>query len=265
MSIYAVGDVQGCLKQLRLLLQQVQFDPHKDQLWSVGDLINRGPESLATLRFCRSLGDSFRMVLGNHDLHLLAVAEGVRAPNKNDTFNDILAAPDLESHIDWLKQQPLMFESHGYLVAHAGIPPCWGRSKALKRAAEVSAALNDYRALDFLTNMYGCQPTKWSSELSGNERLRVITNYFTRMRFCTASGKLNLKVKTSPDRPPAGYLPWFKHKQRKASKHKIIFGHWAAHEGRPCGENLFPLDTGCVWGGPLRMMDIKTRCYYHQY
>ncbi len=264
MSIYAVGDIQGCLNPLRRLLDKVSFDPASDQLWSVGDLVNRGPESLETLRFCQSLGSSFRTVLGNHDLHLLAVAHGIRSPGKNDTFYDVLAAPDCHNLLQWLTYQPLMFESHGYLVVHAGIPPIWGRSKALKLAAEVSEVLRDHRASMFFMHMYGNIPNTWSDSLTGPDRWRVITNYFTRMRFCQDNGKLDLKTKTSPDRPPAGYLPWFKHPQRKARKHKIIFGHWAALEGKPCGHNLYPMDTGCIWGGPLRLMDIETGELYHQ-
>ncbi|MCB1667748.1 MAG: symmetrical bis(5'-nucleosyl)-tetraphosphatase [Porticoccaceae bacterium] len=265
MTTYAVGDIQGCLTPLKELLEQVKFDPANDKLLAVGDLVNRGPESLETLRFCYQLGNSFKTVLGNHDLHLLAIAHGERSPNRKDTLNKILSAPDREELLHWLQQQPILLEDSGYVIVHAGIPPIWSLKKAKKLAAEVEAVFKDKRAKNYFKHMYGDNPANWSDEFVTETRWRVITNYFTRMRFCTVEGKLDLTTKSAPENPPEGFLPWFEHHYRKTGDVKIIFGHWAALEGRKCGPNLFPLDTGYVWGGPLRMMNLETGEFIHQY
>jgi len=270
MSVYAVGDLQGCLQPLQCLLKEVAFDPAKDRLWLVGDLVNRGPQSLATLRFLYAMRDSLICVLGNHDLHLLAVAHNRERLKKADTLQEILDAPDRDELLNWLRQQPLLHydAERDTLLVHAGIPPQWTLSKALKRAAEVQDALRDDTRLPlFLEGMYGNQPARWDKGLRGIERLRVITNYLTRMRFCSADGSLELKSKEGLDSAPAGFAPWFSYANRKTRKHKIIFGHWAALEGRCSQPNLFALDSGCVWGGAMTLLNLdsgaKHLCHCH--
>tara|TARA_B110000046_G_scaffold160993_1_gene174432 strand:+ start:6091 stop:6885 length:795 start_codon:yes stop_codon:yes gene_type:complete len=259
---YAVGDIQGCLDPLLQLLDKVSFNPAHDQLVAVGDLINRGPKSLQTLRFCKALGNSFKTVLGNHDLHLLAIAHGVRSPTPKDTLDDILAAPDRHDLLAWLQQQPLLLSIGEFTVVHAGIPPIWTLSQAQSLASEVSAALQSEHSGEYFKNMYGNYPLRWSDELGGTDRWRVITNYLTRMRLCTADGELELTTKDMPEATSI-YAPWFDHDSRRTAADKIIFGHWAALEGRHCGENLFALDTGCVWGGPMRLMNLESQIYIH--
>ena len=246
------------------------LDPAKDRLWLVGDLVNRGPQSLATLRFLYAMRDSLICVLGNHDLHLLAVAHNRERLKKADTLQEILDAPDRDELLNWLRQQPLLHydAERDTLLVHAGIPPQWTLSKALKRAAEVQDALRDDTRLPlFLEGMYGNQPARWDKGLRGIERLRVITNYLTRMRFCSADGSLDLKSKEGLDSAPAGFAPWFSYANRKTRKHKIIFGHWAALEGRCSQPNLFALDSGCVWGGAMTLLNLdsgaKHLCHCH--
>lgn len=261
MAVYAVGDLQGCLQPLKCLLERVRFDPAHDRLWLVGDLVNRGPESLETLRFLYSMRDSLVCVLGNHDLHLLAAGRTIERLKKSDTLREILEAPDAPQLLDWLRRQKLMHydEQRDMALVHAGIPPQWSVKKALRCAEEVEQALRDdnlYPA--FLDGMYGNEPAKWHNDLAGVDRLRVITNYFTRMRFCTAEGKLELKGKEGADSAPPGYAPWFSFRDRKTKGLKIIFGHWAALEGKCDVPGIFALDTGCVWGGALTLMNIDT-------
>ena len=261
MATYAVGDLQGCLEPLKCLLQQVKFDPAQDKLWLVGDLVNRGPASLETLRFLYDMRDSLVCVLGNHDLHLIAVAYNAERLKKNDTLREIVEAPDCAQLIEWLRQMPLIHHDaqRDITLVHAGIPPQWSIDKALLRAAEVEKALRDDTQLPmFLDGMYGNEPAKWDKKLHGIERLRVITNYFTRMRFCTPDGKLDLKSKEGLDTAPPGYAPWFSYAERKAAGRKIIFGHWAALEGQCDVPGLFALDTGCVWGGSMTLMNVDT-------
>lgn len=263
MTDYAVGDIQGCLDPLLQLLEVVAFDPKKDRLIAVGDLVNRGPKSLETLRFCCSLGDSFKTVLGNHDLHLLAIARGTRAPNSKDSFSNILDAPDREVLLHWLQQQPLLLQIGQYHFVHAGIPPIWDLATAHHLAGEVSKVLRSDCAAEYFEHMYGNQPAVWSDQLQGPERWRLITNYLTRMRFCSAAGELELETKAAVTMEPP-FKPWFLHPQKYSSEDKIVFGHWAALEGRHCADNIFALDTGCVWGGPLRLMDLDNQQYFHQ-
>ncbi|EJM19123.1 symmetrical bis(5'-nucleosyl)-tetraphosphatase [Pseudomonas sp. GM18] len=261
MATYAVGDVQGCLEPLKCLLKQVAFDPARDRLWLVGDLINRGPQSLETLRFLYSIRESLVCVLGNHDLHLLAVGKNIERLKKADTLREILEAPDSADLLEWVRQQKLMHydEQREIALVHAGIPPQWSLRKALKCAAEVEEALrDDNRFTPYLDGMYGNEPVKWDNDLKGAARLRVITNYFTRMRFCTSDGKLDLKGKEGIDTAPPGYAPWFAHTERKTKGLKIIFGHWAALEGQCNEPGLFALDTGCVWGGAMTLMNVDT-------
>ena len=260
MTDYVVGDVQGCLQPLLRLLSKINFDPTFDRLISAGDLVNRGPQSLQTLRYCKALGSSFTMVLGNHDLHLLAVARGVKKPTSKDTIHDILAAPDANQLIQWLQQHPLLLQIGKYTIVHAGIPPQWTLKDATNYSTEVHDILRSENADSYFKHMYGNQPDRWTDDLQGGERLRIITNYLTRMRFCTDKGNLDLDTKNTLI-APSGLQPWFEYPNRKTMKNNLIFGHWASLEGRYCGERLFPLDTGCVWGGPLRAMNLDTGTY----
>ena len=253
MSTYVVGDIQGCLQPLKCLLKQVNFDPSADVLWSVGDIVNRGPKCLKTLRFLYRMRNSLQMVLGNHDLHLLAVAAGVRPPSKSDTLNKILAAPDREELLNWLLHRPLIHHEHGYTMVHAGIPPQWSIKKAKKRAREVEEVLRSEHCLAFFQQMYGNEPTQLALELTGMDRWRVITNYFTRLRFCAADGSMELITKT--DIAPPGYAPWFEFPRQEASR--ILFGHWAAIEGKTSSKQFVALDTGCVWGRELSALRLE--------
>lgn len=261
MATYAVGDLQGCLEPLKCLLERVAFDQTRDKLWLVGDLVNRGPQSLQTLRFLYSIRESLVCVLGNHDLHLLAAGHDIERLKKSDTLREILEAPDRAELLEWLRQQKLMHydEQRNIALVHAGIPPQWSLRKALKCAAEVEEVLrDDNRLTPYLDGMYGNEPLKWDNDLKGVTRLRVITNYFTRMRFCTREGKLDLKSKEGVDTAPAGYAPWFTYDERKTRDVKIIFGHWAALEGHCNQPGVFALDTGCVWGGSMTLMNVDT-------
>lgn len=263
MARYAVGDIQGCLQPLQCLLREVDFDPTSDQLWLVGDLINRGPQSLETLRFVRALGDCTRIVLGNHDLHFLAVAFGAKKAGKSDTFDAILAAEDCPALVDWLLQLPLIHSdpSDDYHMVHAGIPPQWDLATARQLAGEVHQQLRGGAPEAFLAAMYGNTPAQWDAGLQGLERWRVITNYFTRMRFCNAGGELELDSKlTVCERE--GFAPWFSFEQRKTAGDQIIFGHWAALEGKAAASNVYALDTGCVWGRSMTMMRLEDKSYY---
>ena len=260
MSTYAVGDLQGCLKPLQQLLVHVDFKPESDRLWVAGDLVNRGPDSLGVLRFLYSLGDCASIVLGNHDIHLLAVATAGKKSGRSDTFDEILAASDRDVLLNWLAQQPLIQhdKSLGFTMVHAGIPPQWDLKDAKKYAKEVHKALSGKKQKKYLKHIYGNEPDCWDDDLQGPERLRLITNYLTRMRYCKADGQLELQTKSKAvSRLPGGYRPWFLHKKRKTAEDKIIFGHWAALEGRANHENVFALDTGYAWGGALTLMRLE--------
>ncbi len=259
MATYAVGDLQGCLKPLKKLLKKIQFDYDNDTLWLTGDLVNRGPQSLETLRFVYQHRKSIVTVLGNHDLHLLAIAGGYKIPSRSDTLDDILDAPDKDELLSWLRQQPLLHHDKdlAYTMVHAGIPPQWSLKKAIKRAQEVEAVLKDERIGLFLATMYGNEPSIWKKGLAEVDRWRVITNYFTRMRFCTEKGKLELHSKSTIHHAPKGYSPWFEFMERKTYNDRIIFGHWAALEGEAYSENAYALDTGCVWGNALTAMRLE--------
>jgi bis(5'-nucleosyl)-tetraphosphatase (symmetrical) len=257
MPTYAIGDVQGCFEACQRLLRLIQFNSKQDQLWFVGDLVNRGSQSLEVLRFVKSLGKSQVSVLGNHDLHLLAVAFGVRALRPGDTLRDILDAPDCGELIDWLRHRPLLHEGTGYVMTHAGLAPMWTAAQATQLAKEVETALQSDQAALFLENMYGDEPDDWQDNLTGMARLRCITNYFTRMRFCDISGKLMLGYKGTIADKPAGLIPWFEVPERCNANEKIIFGHWAALEKPLNKPNLYPLDTGCVWGNCLTAMRLE--------
>jgi len=263
MSIYAVGDIQGCLEPLKKLLEQVNFDPAQDQLWSVGDMVNRGPQSLDTLRFLKSLGNACISVLGNHDLHLLAVAYGIKQPKKSDTLQEILDAPDCQELLTWLEQKPLLHTTEDKALVHAGIPHIWTVEQASAFSKEVSQMLNSEQRQNFLQEMYGNEPALWSEYLSGMERLRVITNYLTRMRVCDSKGTLELGFKSFPEQAPNGYSPWFTHYSKPS--HHIFFGHWAALETKTYNSFFHALDSGCVWGNRMTMIDVDTRQrFYHR-
>ncbi len=263
MARYAIGDIQGCFQTLQALLAKLRVDPRQDELWLVGDLVNRGPQSLETLRFLKALGDCTHIVLGNHDLHLLALHYGVRAPYADDTLDAILQAPDRVELMDWLRQQPLIYAAAPYVMVHAGVCPSWTLAQALALGQEVSDQLRGPQIVAFLKNMYGNEPDHWSPDLSGMARLRVITNYLTRMRFCTAAGQLRMDKKTSPLDCPADGMPWFKVPGRQIQT-PIIFGHWSALQGETQTAQVFALDTGVVWGGRLTAMNLETGERTHQ-
>jgi len=262
MTRYAVGDLQGCFDPLRCLLDRVQFDASRDQLWSVGDIVNRGPQSLECLRLFYELGDSARVVLGNHDLHLLAIAHGQQSLKKGDTLRPILDAPDAADLLDWLAQQPLLYRDGNDVLVHAGIAPQWTIEQAETLAAEVHKALRGKKRDTYLQAMYGNEPACWSDDLSGPTRWRVITNYLTRMRFCTPEGVLDLKSKEGPESSLPGYLPWFEAPSRRRTDTRIIFGHWASLLGRCSHPNIIALDTGCVWGNELTLFNLDSNSYH---
>lgn len=259
MAIYAVGDIQGCYDELRRLLDSVDFDPHRDTLWSCGDMVNRGPKTLKTLRFCRELGDSFQAVLGNHDLHLLAVARGHRPQARSDTLKKLLVAPDRDELLDWLRSWPLCHydKKHQVLLVHAGVHPNWSLKKCLALSDEIQEVLQSHDLDRYLASMYGNRPAKWNDELKNETRWRVITNYFTRMRFCAANGKLQLRSKAGASSAPAGYAPWYSHPVKVMKENTVVFGHWAALMGKTGLERAQALDTGCAWGNQLTLCQIK--------
>lgn len=265
MSVYVVGDIQGCLDPLQKLLDHVKFDSNKDKLWCVGDLVNRGPRSLETLEFLYNMRGSVITVLGNHDLHLIAAFYNPARIKKNDTLKEIIESKEATTLIHWLRQQPLVFHDgiRNITMVHAGIPPLWSLDEALARAKEVETVLkDDHRIVDFLDHMYGSEPVNWTDDLTGHERLRVITNYFTRMRFCKADGTIEFKSKEGLASAPEGFLPWFNIPHRKMKGQSIIFGHWAALEGRCNEAEVYALDTGCVWGNCLTLMNVDTKKRY---
>ncbi|WP_290524277.1 symmetrical bis(5'-nucleosyl)-tetraphosphatase [Alcanivorax sp.] len=267
MSDYAIGDLQGCLDAFDCLLDKIAFNPDKDRLFLAGDLINRGPDSLGTLRRVFELRDNVHCVLGNHDLHLLAVAHGATGSKRKDTLAALLEAPDRTALLDWLQQCPLLIDlpEHQAVMTHAGIPPLWTLDQARSRAGEVEAVLKDDRSGDFFAHMYGNQPAGWNDSLTGTDRWRVITNHFTRMRFVDADGALDLTTKGEADAPPQGYMPWFLHPERQVTDTRLLFGHWAALEGHTGVDRVEALDTGCVWGGSLtalRLNDlVRLQCH----
>lgn len=263
MATYAIGDIQGCFSELQHLLDRVEFSS-QDTLWFCGDIVNRGPQSLETLRFIHSLGDQAVVVLGNHDLHMLAVWHGGASFKKSDTLRSVFEAEDKAELLNWLQQQPLLHHDSdlGYTMVHAGIPPCWSLSTAQKLAQEVEGILRSHRAKDFFLNMYGNQPDQWSRSLEGWDRLRLITNYLTRMRFCTTESQIEFVSKGGLETQPDNFLPWYLHPNRKTSDQRIVFGHWAALEGKADHPNVFALDTGCVWGSSLTAMRLEDQTLF---
>lgn len=257
MATYAIGDIQGCFHQLKELLVKLDFRSDKDQVWFAGDIVNRGPDSLKTIRFIKSLEDNAITVLGNHDLHLLAVANGRRKQGRKDTIQDILEAKDSEQLLNWLIHRPLMHyqEKNNVCLVHAGIHPSWSTKQALEYAAEVEAILQSSKAHEFFHHMYGDKPGKWSSNLTGWDRLRFITNSFTRMRYIRDDLKLCLKEKGAPGKQGGDIRPWFELESTDRDLN-IVFGHWSTLKD-PKLKNLYPLDTGCLWGGKLTALKIN--------
>jgi len=257
MTTYAIGDVQGCYDSLRQLLDKIKFDPQQDQLWFAGDLINRGPQSLETLRFIIDLGDNARSILGNHECHFLAVARGHKKAHRMDTFSDIINAEDSEQLIQWVRKQPFFYEdeSLGYAMLHAGVPPQWSLGDTRQYAHELEAVIQGNDIDAFLASMYGNEPNQWDSALRGNDRFRFIINAFTRLRFCDKQGRLNLTEKGNIGTQASDLMPWFNAPNRKTLNHKIIFGHWSTL-GVHQQNNATCLDGGCLWGGSLAAIKL---------
>jgi len=259
MTTFVIGDLHGCLDPLQRLLDKIQFQPGTDEVWFVGDLVNRGPQSLETLRFVRSLGSDAVCVLGNHDLHLLAVIHGIRRTSGKDTLHDILRADDLHELTEWLRQLPLLHYSQelNVTMVHAGIHPKWDLELAQAMATEVENALRSDKYVDFLERMYGNSPTKWSRKLGKHRRRRFAINAFTRMRLCTKKGELDLSHTCAPAKAPKGLLPWYAVPNRKTIDGRILFGHWSSHPAFAVS-NVVPLDRGAVWGGSLAALALET-------
>ncbi|WP_302173652.1 symmetrical bis(5'-nucleosyl)-tetraphosphatase [uncultured Hydrogenophaga sp.] len=250
MAVYLIGDVQGCDGALGRLLDEAGFSPSRDTAYVLGDLVNRGPGSLATVRRLMGLGSSAQCLLGNHDLHLLAVSQGIRPPHRSDTLDDILEAPDRPALLDWLRHRPLALRVDGWLLVHAGVLPQWDAARTLALAGEVEAALRGTDWAGFLRGMYGNTPDAWDDRLGGADRLRVIVNALTRLRLCTAEGVMEFKTKDSSSQAPEGFMPWFDVPGRRSAGERIAFGHWSTL-GTVTRPDLLALDTGCVWGGCL--------------
>jgi bis(5'-nucleosyl)-tetraphosphatase (symmetrical) len=264
MPTFAIGDVQGCFNALQTLLKHIRFNENRDTLWFTGDLVNRGPHSLKTLRFIKNLGEHHRIVLGNHDLHLLALAHNAHTGWPDDTVNDILTAPDRDELIAWLIKQPLLIHDDlsSFTMVHAGLAPSWNLTTAKRLAREVEAVLQSESATEFFYHMYGNHPDHWSDTLQGFDRLRCITNYFTRLRFCHADGRMDLEKKGKMDSATKDLIPWFQVPNRSNAHLKIIFGHWAALGGITLCSNAYALDTGCVWGYQLTALRLEDEKRY---
>ena len=258
MATYTIGDIQGCYHAFQALLARIQFDPKIDQLWLVGDLINRGSSSLEVLRWCYAHQDCLKVVLGNHDLHALVVANGVTKPHKSDTLDALFAARDRDILLDWLRHQRLAYQEDNFLMVHAGLLPQWTAEQTMQYAAEVETALQADNYLDFLMHMYGNLPNRWSESLTGFDRLRTLTNAMTRLRVCTAQGEMEFKFKGELKDVPSGYMPWFDVPTRATQEVQVIFGHWSAL-GLQQRKNVYALDTGCLWGGQLTAMNVHTK------
>lgn len=259
MALYLIGDVQGCDSALQHLLDEISFSPSRDKLFFLGDLVNRGPDSADVLRRLMAYGEAVACVLGNHDLHLLALAQGVRKPHRKDTLHDILQAPDRVAMLDWLRQQPMArlerIDGHEVLMVHAGVLPKWTASKTIALASEVEAVLRSPALSEFLAVMYNDEPRQWDDALSGMSRLRVIVNALTRLRFCDERGQMEFATKDGQNAAPKGYMPWFDVPGRQTKPITVAFGHWSTLGwlNRP---TVLAMDTGCVWGGCLSAMRV---------
>jgi bis(5'-nucleosyl)-tetraphosphatase (symmetrical) len=261
MSTYAIGDIQGCFASLQKLLAHIQFNPKEDILWIAGDLVNRGPQSLETLRFIKQLGSAHKIILGNHDLHCLAISFNTHPGWEDDTLQDILTAPDREELLQWLLHLPLLHHDPklNYTMVHAGLSPLWDLPTAQRLAHEVETTLRGDNAKDFFHHMYGNKPDQWSEDLQGYDRLRCITNFLTRIRFCYADGRMDLKFKGTLENHPADLQPWFQVANRASQDLNILFGHWAALNGVTNTPRTYALDTGCFWGFNLTAMRLEDR------
>lgn len=260
MSDYAIGDVHGCYDALQRLLEHIQFDDKTDRLWFVGDLVNRGPDSLAVLRWIRTLRITPRITLGNHDLHLLGrLFTSHRKASRNDTLDDVLNAPDSEELGHWLRQQSILYydASLQVVMCHAGIPPLWNLAQALSHANELERALAGDQYRETLSDLFGNEPSHWTPTLSKTERLRIICNYFTRMRCCHQNGDFNGSHKGSPQQKPTNLYPWYEAPERQPIKASVVFGHWAALNGECSAPGIYALDTGCAWGRRLTALCLQ--------
>lgn len=265
MALYCIGDIQGCDDAFARILDTVDFSASRDTLYVLGDLVNRGPKSAEVLRRCMQAGDAMRPLLGNHDLHLLAAAQGLRRQSKRDTLEQVLQAPDCDALLHWLRQQPLArlhtnASGESLLMVHAGVLPQWSLQDVIALNSEVQAMLQGSDYTRFLQNMYGNQPNHWSPDLQGDERLRCIVNAFTRLRFCSDDGTMDFESSESAEQAPQGLMPWFDVPGRLTIDTPMAFGHWSTlgHINRP---NLMAMDTGCIWGGCLSMMRIGARMH----
>ncbi len=253
--IYLVGDLQGCCNPFERLLQTLDFSPSRDHVYVLGDLVNRGPDSLGVLRRLRGLDNAATCLLGNHDLHLLAVAHGVRKPHRSDTLDEILNAPDRDDWLNWIRQQRLAVHAHGWLMVHAGVVPQWDAAQTVALAAEVEAMLAGPDLGEFLTRMYGNEPERWDDSLQGVPRWRCVVNSLTRLRFCSADGTMEFATKDGSDGAPDGFMPWFDVPGRRTEGTPVAFGHWSTL-GLINRDDLLALDTGCVWGGQLSAVRV---------
>lgn len=260
MAHYAIGDIQGCFFELQKLLDQINFDPTKDWLWFTGDLVNRGPHSLETLRFVKALDKQAVTVLGNHDLHLLALAYGKKSIDKKDGLAPILDAPDRQELIDWLRQRPLFYSDGRYNLIHAGLPPQWTLATAKTCAKEAEAILGGNQIEEFINCLYGDTPNLWSEDLQGWDRLHFIINSFTRLRYCDCEGRLALGYAGAPGSQPEGLIPWFDFPGRLSEGNEIVFGHWSTL-GFLARNGCYGIDTGCLWGGQLTALRLDGEMY----
>ena len=260
MATYAVGDIQGCYVEFEALLDAVSFDPARDRLWLLGDLVNRGPDSLAVMDLVMSLEGCAITVLGNHDLHFLAIHYGGHAPVASDTFHDLLGAPHVGAVAEWLRRQRFFHrdDALGYAMAHAGIPPFWSLPMADAYGRELMAVLQGAEHLAYFRAMYGNRPDRWSDDLSGMDRWRLLTNYFTRMRLIDRDGCLDFSHKGALADAPDGWFPWYELCAGNLGHHRLLFGHWAAIEGHTGRPDIIALDTGCVWGRSLTALCLET-------
>jgi bis(5'-nucleosyl)-tetraphosphatase (symmetrical) len=259
-AVYAIGDVQGCMSSLERLLALVDFSRHHDQLWLVGDLVNRGPRSLDVLRWAMDLGPAVTCVLGNHDLHLLARAGGAAGPKKRDTLDDVLAAADLGRIVDWLRQRPLVHADARYVLVHAGLHPAWSVDDAKARGAEIETQLRGPSWRAFLAHTQG-PPPRWDARLGGGDRWRAILAYLVRARMLKADGRVDADFDGNPAQAPASLVPWFKFPERAWTSHTAVFGHWSAL-GLDLGKHHVALDTGCVWGRSLTAIRLDDRSVF---
>ena len=258
MALYAIGDLQGCHEEFVQLLALIGFSPASDRLWLVGDLVNRGPGSLPILREVKALGEAARVVLGNHDLHLLTVAAGHRPPHRSDTLGEVLAASDRVDLLDWLLTRPLVVREGELLMVHAGLLPGWTAAHAQMLSGEVEAKLAGSDAYRFLGALYGDEPTMWRDDLEGDDRLRAIVNVCTRLRFCSAQGRMEFREKRGREHAPSGFRAWFAHDARRTSRETIVCGHWSTLE-LDLAPNVLMLDSGCLWGGTLTAIRLPDR------